>query len=438
MSEPSAGAVMRSLVWPVYAPTLAQAIGMAATMPVIPLIALALGFSVPGAAALAMITGVVGVLGPIPLGTVMTVVGERRAMIATGAAVTLTQIGALLLVEHARAAGVTPWHQVGFVVALVVSSLSHEVWIIGRQAYLGMALPPELRARGMSTFGGMMRIGLVIGPLLGAGIIAVGHEGWVIGVDAAAMALATILVAVTMLPGDQTHRRPTVRQASGRLPVAPSPHAPDRTAGIIMVLAGLATVPLTMSRICRPLILPLLGALLGLRGDEISLVFAVAAVVEIAMFVPAGTLMDRYGRTAVLVPCLVFSGAGYLLLAGLTATLTDASRTAAFWALVAAASLVAFGNGFGAGIVMTLGIDLSPEEHRTRHLARWNTINGTGRLLAPGLVAVVTLAWPITMAGAVVGALCWAGAAWAWRLIPQVTPGPSAGPSRRSRRPAAG
>ena len=166
--------------------------------------------------------------------------------------------------------------------------------------------------------------------------------------------------------------------------------------------------------------------------------FAVAAVVEIAMFVPAGTLMDRYGRTAVLVPCLVFSGAGYLLLAGLTATLADASRTAAFWALVAAASLVAFGNGFGAGIVMTLGIDLSPEEHRTRHLARWNTINGAGRLLAPGLVAVVTLAWPITMAGAVVGALCWAGAAWAWRLIPQVTPGPSAGSTPRSARPAAG
>ena len=99
--------------------------------------------------------------------------------------------------------------------------------------------------------------------------------------DAAAMALATVMVASSMLPGDQGHARPTVRQASGRLPVAPSPHAPGRTAGVTMVRAGLATVPLTMSRVCRPLILPLLGAMLGLRGDEISLVFAVAAVVEI-------------------------------------------------------------------------------------------------------------------------------------------------------------
>ena len=130
----------------------------------------------------------VGVVGPIPLGTLMTVVGERRAMIVTGIAVTVTQLGSLLLVEHARATGATPWHQGGFIAGLVVWALAHEVWIIGRQAYLGSALPPELRARGMSTFGGMMRIGLVVGPLLGAGIIALGNEGWVIGLDAAAMA----------------------------------------------------------------------------------------------------------------------------------------------------------------------------------------------------------------------------------------------------------
>lgn len=205
-----------------------------------------------------------------------------------------------------------------------------------------------------------------------------------------------------------------------------------------MLLAGLATVPLTMSRISRPLILPLLGATLGLRGDEISLVFAMAAVVEIVMFVPAGTLMDRYGRTAVLVPCLLFSGAGYVLLAALTAALGDSSRAAAFWTLVAAATLVAFGNGFGAGIVMTLGVDLSPEEHRTRHLARWNTIHGTGRLLAPGLVALVTLAWPITAAGAIVGAICWAAALWSWRLIPQITPRSAAASARRTPRRSPG
>ena len=310
----SARLVLRSLIGPVYAPTLAQAVGMMATLPVIPLIALALGFSVPAAAALTLITGVVGVLGPIPLGALMTALGERRAMIVTGVAVTCTQIGTLVMVEHARITGPTHWHQAGLVASLVVSSLSREVWIIGRQAYLGTALPPELRARGMSTFGGMMRIGQVIGPLLGAGIIALGHEGWVIGLDAVAMAAATLMVALTMLPGEHAAKRPTMRQAVGRIPVAPSPQAPDRTAGVTMVLAGFATVPLTMSRISRPLIFPLLGAMLGLRGDEISLIFAIAAVVELGMFVPAGTLMDRHGRAAVLVPCLIFSGAGYVLL----------------------------------------------------------------------------------------------------------------------------
>ena len=71
----SARLVLRSLIGPVYAPTLAQAVGVMATLPVIPLIALALGFSVPAAAALTLITGVVGVLGPIPLCALTTALG---------------------------------------------------------------------------------------------------------------------------------------------------------------------------------------------------------------------------------------------------------------------------------------------------------------------------------------------------------------------------
>lgn len=432
MSHDDARGVLRSLVGPVYAPTLAQSIGMTATLPVIPLIALDLGFGVPAAAALTMIAGVVGVLGPIPMGTLMTVVGERRSMIVTGVVVAVAQTGTLVVVDDALRAGAGPGHRAALVGSLVVSALAREVWVIGRQAYLGSQLPARLRARGMSTFGGMMRIGQVLGPLLGAGIIALGHEGWVLALDALAMSVATVLVAVNMAPGDDAGRRPGMRQAVGRLPASASPNAPGLSAVKGMVLAGLVTVPLAMSRFSRPLILPLLGAQLGLTGSEISLVFAVAAVIEIGMFVPAGTLMDRFGRTAVLVPCLAVSGTGYLLLALLAAPDKGMDRAGALAALVSAAALVALGNGFGAGIVMTLGIDLSPEENRTRHLARWTTVNGAGQLLAPGLVAAVTLAWPITVAGAIVGVLCWAAAGWAWRFIPVVTPPPPRGPFARS------
>lgn len=423
-----ANASLRHLIGPVYLPTLAQSVGMSATLPVIPLLALAVGFSVPAAAALTMISGIVGVLGPIPLGTLMTAVGERRTMLVTGVLVCLTQLGALALAVDALGGRESTWHRVGFVGALVASSLSREVWVIGRQAYLGTALPVSHRARGMTTFGGMMRIGQVVGPLLGAATIALGNEAWVFGLDAGAMAVASILVAVCMLPDERGQKRSSVRRAVGRLPVEPSPHAPSRSAGLTMLLAGVGIVPLTMARIARPLIVPLLGAMLGLGAEEISLIFGVSALVEIAMFVPAGTLMDRFGRTAVLVPCLVFSGAGYLLLVALTSGLGGSSWGATFWALTLPAALIAFGNGFGAGSVQTLGLDLSPATQRTRHLARWSTITGTGRLLAPGLVALVTLAWPVTVAGAVIGVLCWGGALWCWRLLPQVTPRPPRGP----------
>ena len=87
-----------------------------------------------------------------------------------------------------------------------------------------------------------------------------------------------------------------------------------------------------------------------------------------------------------------------------------------------------------AGRDVLLVDDILDEGKTLSMLRDWCVAQGA----APGLVAVVTLAWLIIMAGAVVGALCWAGAAWAWRLIPQVTPGPSAGSTPRSARPAAG
>ena len=63
--------VLRRLALPLYLPTLAQGAGFTALAPVLPLLALDLGFSVPASAALGLITGVLGVVGPMPAGPVV-------------------------------------------------------------------------------------------------------------------------------------------------------------------------------------------------------------------------------------------------------------------------------------------------------------------------------------------------------------------------------
>ena len=46
--------------------------------------------------------------------------------------------------------------------------LAGAVWGLARQAYLSEAVPLEMRARALSTLGGVQRIGSFIGPFLGA------------------------------------------------------------------------------------------------------------------------------------------------------------------------------------------------------------------------------------------------------------------------------
>src|SRR5690625_5846072 len=70
-----------------------------------------------------------------------------------------------------------------------------------------------------------------------------------------------------------------------------------------MGMVGVGVAPVMISRVNRPVIIPLLGASLGLESMWVSIVFGVSAVIEILLVISAGTLMDRYGRVAVAVPC---------------------------------------------------------------------------------------------------------------------------------------
>lgn len=99
--------LMRRLALPVYVPTLLQSAGLQALAPVIPLVALELGFSVPAAAALAAIGGVGMVAGPIPIGRLMSRIGERLTMIVSGALLVALNVAGWWLTEDAAAAAPT-------------------------------------------------------------------------------------------------------------------------------------------------------------------------------------------------------------------------------------------------------------------------------------------------------------------------------------------
>ncbi|MFC0676037.1 MFS transporter [Brachybacterium hainanense] len=425
--------VLRRLVPSVYLPTVLEASGENALLPVIPLMALQLGFSVSEAAALTVVFGIASVLGPIPAGRAMSRIGAQRAIIVTGVLLVLANLSALVVLGGGMDGEPRPVHRLALVALLVVMAAAGQVWALGRQTYLGTALPAPMRARGMTLFGGMMRIGQVIGPLLGAAVMALGHTSWVFGLFATMTATATILVAVFMVPGEpgaDAPRHPAPAERLARRPRrSEAGHRLDRAVLARMAVVGAGITPVMMGRVNRPVIVPLLGASLGLDATAISAIFGATAVLEIALVVPAGVLMDRYGRAAVAVPCSVLMGAGFVLLAVLAGVLGGTGTNGAVLALLLPSILIAIGNGLGSGIVMTLGIDTSPVHDRTRYLAWWNTLLGAGRLTAPLLVTAVTLLAPVAAAGAVSGVLCLLGAAWLGRTLPSLVP---SGGTRRS------
>ncbi|HEY3338279.1 MAG TPA: MFS transporter [Propionicimonas sp.] len=410
-------ALLRRLVLPVYLPTALYATGAAAIVPVVPLIGLDLGLNVPQVALLGTVAGLLTVIGPLPMGQLVARIGERAALVVGGLVSIVAIVGCLFAAWSDGTAAHPMWAPALFCASILVMNVGDITWDLGRQTYIADEIPVHLRARAMSLFGGTMRVGRIIGPLLGAVMITLAGPAAAFLVHLVA-AIAGLVMIVIFIP-------PRLAPAPGD-EAGESIEPPARgTVLRPLLLVGVAVVVLTTARTNRDLLLPLLGNEFGHPEAVISLVFAGAAVVELAFILPAGTLMDRFGRAAVLVPCLALMGVGYLL-APIAATVPG---------FIAISLIFAVGNGLGAGINKTLSADLTPSRNRAGWLGLWNSFTNAGALIGPALVAVAGAATVVTASFAT-GWLSLAGAGWAAWWMPRFLPG-RARISRRSGPPSA-
>src|SRR5690606_12677047 len=184
----------RDIALPAYGPTLVNALGHGAMMPVLALRARELGASVAVAALIVALTSVGMLAGSLPAAAVIARIGERRALVVAG----------ILDAIAMAAAAVTPtvfW----LGAAVVASGLMWTVFLIARQGFMIDAVPFHLRARALSLLGGAHRVGLFAGPLIGAGIISLSGISGVF-VLAAALSLAAAGLALTMPDLGAEHR----------------------------------------------------------------------------------------------------------------------------------------------------------------------------------------------------------------------------------------
>ena len=372
-------------IWLVaYGPSIVSAIGHGAIMPVLALRARDLGADVSTAAFIVALTGVGMLLASLPAGALVARIGERRALVAAG----FVDAGAMALAALTDSV-------LGLALGVLLSGVCWTMFLIARQGFMIDVVPVTHRARAMSLLGGSYRIGVLIGPLIGAGLIRLTDLTSVFWLGAVMSVLASLLAAT--MPDLGEEKRAHARSA-GHLGVWTVIAAHRR----VLATLGAAVVILGMSRSLRLSLLPLWADHIGLSASTTSLIFAGAAALDVAFMWPGGWLMDTRGRMVVAVPVVLSMAVACLLLP----LATSALGVALVMALIAA------GNGLGSGIVMTLGADASPDEGRSQFLGAWRLCGDIGNTGGPLLVGAVAAVAPLATACLAVGALGVAGTGW--------------------------
>ncbi len=379
---------LRPIALSAFGPALLYGIGQGAVYPVIALSARELGASVGVAAFVVALVGIGQVVGDLPAGALAARFGDRRAMVAASV-VTAVALGGCVLAPSVPLLGA----------AIAVTGLAGAVFGLARQSYLTESVPVRMRARAMSTLGGTHRIGTFVGPFLGALVTSrFGVDGAYLLFVVAAAAAAMLIVLVPDVPRLGVPATTTGAAVGAVGPPPPTVLSVTRAHLPVLRSLGLAALLVMAVRQSRQIVLPLWGEQIGLDVPTISLVMGVSGAVDMLLFYPAGSVMDRYGRAFVGVPSMLVLGVAHAVLP-LAGSLPG---------LLAVGALMGVGNGMGAGLVMTLGADASPDTGRQQFLGAWRLVSDVGLAGGPlvvGAVAAATALGPASVAVAGVSVL---------------------------------
>jgi MFS family permease len=379
---------LRALAVSVFLPTSMMAIGQGATAPVIALVAIDLGASVAVAGLVVGLFGFGAFAGSVPGGLLAARLGDRGLM-----ALSTSLMGVASLLAFLRPSLVV----FGLLVSIIGAMTS--MFGVGRLAHTTELSPIDRRGRVMSTVGGTNRVGLFIGPILGALVIGpLGVTGpFLIHSTAAFLAALSIL----------GWREPTRVEAPTE--ARPSLLGIVREHRTTFATAGMAVVMLQILRGSRQAIIPLWGNDLGLDARQIGILFSLSAGVEILMFYPVGRRMDRRGRKSTAIPSLLFLSLGMAAI----------PLTSDFVTLGFAVALIGFANGMGAGINQTLSADLSPTSGRSVFLGLWRMLTDAGTAGGPSVVALTVSLASLSAAPVVLAGIGLGGALLMWRMVPE-------------------
>jgi MFS family permease len=308
----------------------------------------------------------------VPAGALLYRIGLRRAMLMGSG---LVVVGTLSL-----AFPMEPPAVVGF---RLLAGVGTAMWGLSRHAFITQATDSSNRGRSIAVFGGINRIGVFAGPAIG-GIVATASSTRASFVLAGVMGALAFAAGLAFIPNDRRRMRAPEDTRQKRWHIVRTTLRENRGD---LAAAGVAQLFAQMIRQGRQLLIPLVGTMmLDLNLAQVGLVMTASALLDMSMFIPAGFLMDRYGRKFAAVPsfAIMAIGIGMVPFAG------------NFEGLMVAGLVIGLGNGLGSGTMMTLGADLAPPGATGEFLGFWRLIGDVGMVAGPLAVGLIATAFGLT------------------------------------------
>ena len=348
------------MILSVYLPAVLLALAKGMFLPVLPLWLKSLGIPLWLIGVVLAAEAFGTLLSDLPVGQLLQRLSRRRVMLL---GVGVLGGSSLLLILSTTALAI--------IALRLLAGLGTALWDTSRHAFLAEITSKQNRGRTLALFGGTKRLGTFLGPLLGGVLAAqLGFASvfWAYGL---LCAISLVICAVAIRTEDEGA---VSRQAPAAITQVFSANRH------IFATAGAGQIFAQMIRAGRQVLIPLYAAFaLGMDVDSVGLIIGIANFVDMSLFYPAGWLMDRFGRKFATVPTFFLQALGMLLL----------PLSSGFYGLLAVSVVMAIGNGFSAGSMMTLGADFAPKESLGTFLGIWRLIGDIGFSVAPITVGLM-------------------------------------------------
>lgn len=298
----------------------------------------------------------------IPSGFILSKIGERKFLILNFLILILSLLGIAFSESYLL-----------LIFFIVTFGIGISFWSLIRHYIITIYVVHDYRGRASSLIGASYRIGTFIGPILGGLLIAkYGYQLTFLIGGLIIIALVPIyLVHHVSLPGTVPNFDAS-KKLNLRISIAFS----------WISLFGIGYIIAQVVRYGKYFIIPVYGENM-FSEVGLGLILGLSGFLSVITAYPSGFIIDKYGRGFSILVSFLIMGLGFLLLGIFSDTVT----------FIVASMIIGIGDGFGSGIMITLGADIASkynQNNASRFLGYWRFMGDFGNSLGPSLLGVLS------------------------------------------------